>query len=41
MEGQNVLSWKLETLEPGKGWSVTYKISGQGEYAASDAQFSL
>jgi len=40
-EGQNVLSWKIETLEPGKGWSVTYKISGQGEYAASDAQFSL
>ncbi len=41
LEGQNVLSWKLETLEPGKGWSVTYKITGQGEYAASDAQFSL
>jgi hypothetical protein len=41
LEGQNVLSWKLETLEPGKGWSVTYKISGQGEYAASEAQFSL
>ena len=41
LEGENVLSWKIEVLEPGKEWSVSYKITGQGEYAASDAQFSL
>ncbi len=37
----NSLCWSIPLLKPGKGWSQTFRISGEGEYCAHDAQFAL
>lgn len=37
----DILQWTIEKLEEEEALEITYKISGQGEYRASDAQLAL
>lgn len=38
---EDILTWTVEKLEEEQGLEITYKISGQGEYRARDAQVAL
>ncbi len=39
LEDQDILTWNIPIIKPGQGWSQTYRISGEGVYTASEAQF--
>jgi uncharacterized repeat protein (TIGR01451 family) len=41
LEGEDILTWKVELLEPGQDWEVKFKINGQGEFKPKEAQFAL
>ncbi|MHA1734450.1 MAG: hypothetical protein ACTSU5_21135 [Promethearchaeota archaeon] len=41
LEGEDILEWKFENVEPGEEKEITYTITGSGEYRASEAQFSM
>ncbi|MHA1731169.1 MAG: hypothetical protein ACTSU5_04465 [Promethearchaeota archaeon] len=41
LEGEDILEWKFEEVQPGDSKEITYVIRGTGEYRASDAQFSM
>lgn len=41
VEGEDVLTWKVDALAPDQEWNVTFKINGSGEYKPKDAQFAM
>ena len=41
LEGEDILTWKVELLEPGQNWEVKFNINGQGEFKPKEAQFAL
>ncbi|GAB4307074.1 MAG: hypothetical protein Kow0069_04300 [Promethearchaeota archaeon] len=41
LEGEDVLEWTFEDVQPGQEEQITYVITGSGEYKASDAQFTM
>jgi hypothetical protein len=40
-KGMDILSWKLDSIEPGQKIEITYDIQGEGEYSPKDAQLAL
>ncbi|GAB4320459.1 MAG: hypothetical protein Kow0069_24410 [Promethearchaeota archaeon] len=41
LEGEDVLEWTFEDVQPNEKQEITYVIAGSGEYRASDAQFTM
>ncbi|HME52784.1 MAG TPA: hypothetical protein VKM55_11245 [Candidatus Lokiarchaeia archaeon] len=41
VEGEDILTWTVDILEPGQDWTVEFKINGSDEYSPKEAQFSM
>ena len=41
MEGKDLLVWKVNKVNAGEKLQIIFKITGRGDYKASDAQFSV
>jgi len=41
VEGEDVLTWNVDVLEPGQEWNVQFNINGSGEYKPKEAQFAM
>ncbi|MHA1721202.1 MAG: hypothetical protein ACTSWX_12845 [Promethearchaeota archaeon] len=40
LEGKDLLIWKIDRIEANDEFEITYKITGKGDYKASDSQLS-
>lgn len=40
-EGKDVLIWNVAKIEKGEKFEIKFKLTGRGDYKASDAQFSV